>query len=68
MTGEAVWLDVAGAAARAAVSQQTILRAARRGQITAYKVGKLWRFRPADVDAFVMRAFTPVFVQARKSA
>lgn len=58
-----VWLNVRGAAARALVSPATILREARAGRLAAYKVGagkKLWRFRPADVDAWVTAATTPV--------
>jgi excisionase family DNA binding protein len=58
-----VWLDVRGAAARALVSPATILREARARRLSAYKVGagkKLWRFRPADVDAWVTAATAPV--------
>jgi excisionase family DNA binding protein len=58
-----VWLDVRGAAARALVSPATILREARSRRLAAYKVGagkKLWRFRPADVDAWVTATATPV--------
>jgi excisionase family DNA binding protein len=59
---EAVWLDAAGAAARASVSSATILRAARRGHLRGYKLGagrKIWRFRPADIDDWIMAGATP---------
>lgn len=69
-TESAIWLDVRGAAARALVSSATILREARARHLAAYKVGagkKLWRFRPADVDAWVTAATTPVPVASRAS-
>lgn len=66
MTGptmtDAVWLDATGAAARASVSTATVLRAARRGYLRAFKIGagrKLWRFRPADIDEWIMAGATP---------
>jgi excisionase family DNA binding protein len=62
-TEPSVWLDVRGAAARALVSPATILREARARRLAAYKIGagkKLWRFRPADVDAWVTATTTPV--------
>jgi excisionase family DNA binding protein len=67
-TESSIWLDVRGAAARALVSPATILREARARRLAAYKVGagrKLWRFRPADVDAWITTATTPVPVAPR---
>jgi excisionase family DNA binding protein len=69
-TEPSIWLDVRGAAARALVSPATILREARARRLAAYKVGagrKLWRFRPADVDAWITAATTPVPVASRGS-
>lgn len=59
---EPVWLDVAGAARRVLVSSATILREVRAGRLLGYRVGgrKCWRFRPADVDSWLMTARTPV--------
>lgn len=60
------WLDVHGASVRAAVSEATILRAARSGALRAYKVGlgrSRWRVRPSDVDAWVMHVATPELVR-----
>lgn len=58
------WLDVRGAADRVLVSPATIMREARIGRLTAYKVGgrRCWRFRAGDVDAWLMRSTTPVEV------
>src|SRR5690242_4689221 len=66
---DAPWLDVAGAAVRALVSQPTILRAARRGQLKGYKIGgqRLWRFRPEDVDEWVTQGATPTAFVPRRS-
>lgn len=35
------------------VHMETVLRWARTGELAGSKIGKLWRFRQADVDAFV---------------
>ena len=35
------------------VSVRTIVRLAERGEIVAFKVGDLWRFHRADVDAYI---------------
>jgi excisionase family DNA binding protein len=61
------WLDPRAAAARVCVSEATILRAARSGRLQGFKVGlgrKLWRFKPADVDAWIESSSVPVPVQA----
>ena len=49
------WLDVQGAAARALCSDATILREARAGRLTGYKIGgrRCWRFLADDVDAWL---------------
>jgi hypothetical protein len=65
----AVWLDVKGAARRIVASEATVLRAARAGLLQGYKLGrgrKVWRFRPADVDAFVMAGVTPMPANGRQ--
>jgi excisionase family DNA binding protein len=51
MSEPTVWLDVRGAARHLKTSEPTILRRARRGELRAYKLGKLWRFRVSDLDA-----------------
>lgn len=40
-------------AAALQVHMETVLRWARTGKLPGSKIGKLWRFRPSDVDAFV---------------
>jgi excisionase family DNA binding protein len=61
------WLDVRGAATYAGVSETTILRAARRGALRAYKLGALWRLRPVDIDAWITASTTPVLVTRRSA-
>ncbi len=60
------WLDLAGAATYLLVSQGTILRAARKRELTGYRVSgrKCWRFRREDLDAWAMRANTPVLASS----
>jgi excisionase family DNA binding protein len=37
------------------VSTRTVIRLAERGELTAFKVGDLWRFRRSDVDDYIER-------------
>ena len=64
MSDQSPWLTVGGAASRALLSAATILRAARRGELRGYKVSgrRCWRFRSADVDAWLMTSTTPTLV------
>jgi len=67
---EVAWLDPRGAAARAVVSVPTVLREARRGRLRGFKIagGRIWRFRPSDVDEWIERSATPVPYEVRRSA
>ena len=38
------------------VSTKTVYRLVSRGEIEAVRVGRLWRFRPADLEEFVKKA------------
>lgn len=48
-----VLLDVAGAAAQLGVSEAFVRRLVLERRVRYFKVGKLLRFRPSDLDAFV---------------
>jgi len=37
------------------VSTRTVIRLAERGELVAFKIGDLWRFRRSDVDNFVLQ-------------
>lgn len=49
------YLTAADVATMLQVHMETVLRWARTGELAGAKLGKLWRFRRADVDAFVQR-------------
>ena len=49
------YLTPADVATMLQVSLETVLRWARSGELIGSKLGKLWRFRPDDVNAFVRR-------------
>jgi len=56
------WLSVEGIADYLGVSKETIYRWLDRGNIPAHRIGKLWKFKPREVDAWVIsggaRTFT----------
>jgi excisionase family DNA binding protein len=37
------------------VSTRTVIRLAERGELVAFKIGDLWRFRRSDVDEYIRR-------------
>lgn len=47
------WLDVEGAAAYLGASEALIRKLVLEHRVRHYKLGKLIRFDPADLDAFV---------------
>jgi excisionase family DNA binding protein len=48
------WLSTAQAAQYLQASEATVMRAARRGKLRAYKLGaRCWRFTREDLDAFL---------------
>ena len=54
MTADEI-LDVKAVAKILKVSTRTVIRLAERGELVAFKVGDLWRFRRSDVDDYVER-------------
>lgn len=52
-TGQRDFLDIAGAAAYLGVKASFIRRLVLEKRVRYYKVGKLVRFRAADLDAFL---------------
>ena len=55
MANSTIWLSLQGAADHTKLSPATILRAVKRGDLTAYRVGgqRLYRFRAHDLDAWL---------------
>ncbi len=46
-------LDAKEVAKMLKVHQRTIIRLAERGELKAFRVGDLWRFRRVDVEEFI---------------
>lgn len=42
------------------VGKRTIYRWLAEGKIKSYKVGREWRFRPADLEAFILTSKTSI--------
>jgi len=48
-------LEVKEVANRLKVSTRTVIRLAKRGELVAFKIGDLWRFRRSDVDNYIQQ-------------
>lgn len=55
MNSEERWLSVEEIAAHLGVSKESIYRWVEAEKIPAHRVGRLWRFSKAEVDAWVVR-------------
>lgn len=53
MTIAEPWLSVEQIAVYLAISKETVYRWLEKGKIPAHRVGKQWRFKPSEVDAWV---------------
>ncbi len=47
------WLSVEEIAAHLGVSKETVYRWLEKGRVPAHRVGKLWKFKTAEVDDWV---------------
>lgn len=47
------WIDTSGAADLLGVNRRTIMKIARAGKLSGGRIGKLWRFRRADVESLL---------------
>jgi excisionase family DNA binding protein len=54
MTSEEI-LDVKEVASMLKVSTRTVIRLAERGDLVAFKIGDLWRFRRSDVNEYIQQ-------------
>lgn len=48
-------LEVKEVAQTLKVSTRTVIRLAERGELVAFKIGDLWRFRRSDVDNYIQQ-------------
>lgn len=54
MTSNDRWLSVEEIAEHLGVSKETIYRWLKKGKVPAHRIGKLWKFKPTEVDQWVM--------------
>ena len=52
MSPDPEWLSTARTAQRLGITPRTLYRFVARGEITAYRLGRVIRFQQHDVDAF----------------
>jgi excisionase family DNA binding protein len=55
MTELEPWFSVEEIARHLGVSKETIYRWLEREIVPAHRMGKLWKFKPSEVDQWVMR-------------
>ena len=53
-------MDVTDAAAYFGLTEFTIRKMAREGEIPAAKIGRAYRFRKEDIDAFIKKQYEKV--------
>lgn len=49
------WLSVQEIAQYLGVSKETVYRWLEKGKIPAHRVGKLWKFKTAEVDEWIVK-------------
>ena len=55
-TSNPAWMSSADAAVYLGITTRTLYRLADRGEIAAYQIGRVYRFRVADLDAYLESA------------
>ena len=53
MSDEIVWMSTQEAARRLGITTRTLYRFVDEGQLPAYKMGRVFRLKQSDVDAFI---------------
>ncbi len=48
-------LDVKQIQERLGISERTIFRLLKNGELTGFKVGRTWRFEESDLQGFIQR-------------
>lgn len=49
------WYSVEQIAQHLGISKETIYRWLEKGKIPAHRIGKLWKFKPTEVDEWIVR-------------
>jgi excisionase family DNA binding protein len=52
-SNEIIWLSTQDAAKRLGITTRTLYRFVDEGSLPAYKMGRVFRLKEADVDAFI---------------
>ena len=55
MTSDERWLSVEEIAGHLGISKETVYRWLEKKKIPAHRVGKLWKFRASEIDAWVIK-------------
>jgi len=55
MTSDERWLSVEEIAGHLGISKETVYRWLEKKKIPAHRVGKLWKFRVSEIDAWVIK-------------
>lgn len=55
MTSDERWLSVEEIAGHLGISKETVYRWLEKKKIPAHRVGKLWKFRASEIDAWIVR-------------
>lgn len=48
------WLSVEEIAEHLGISKETVYRWLEKGSIPAHRIGKLWKFKPSEIDSWVL--------------
>lgn len=66
VTTQEHWLTVADVARRLDVTEETVRRLLRRGELPGMRISRRsgWRVRAEDVDAFIRSRFRPAWAPA----
>ena len=54
MSNAEKWLSVEEIAEHLGISKETVYRWLEKRRIPAHRIGKLWKFRPSEVDDWVL--------------
>ena len=61
------WFSVEEIAKHLGVSKETIYRWLEREKIPAHRIGKLWKFKPSEVDTWVRNGSAQIEVMTKNS-
>ena len=60
------WFSVEEIAQHLGVSKETVYRWLERQKVPAHRIGKLWKFKPSEVDQWVVSGDAAIMEQHRR--